>query len=329
MPQHRAVAASSTDPLGVGERPIPGPIAILPRPTDSFEDAVRAGGGIVTELSEATRGIIWSSFHGADELAVVLAQHPAIGWVQLPMAGVDAFSEVMSALAERKPLVWTSAKGAYAQPVAEHALALSLALLRLFPQRILATSWSANGGTSLYGREVLIVGAGGIALELIRLMEPFGVRVTIVRRSSEPVPGAARTVTAEHLLDVIPEADVVVIAAAFTSATHFLIGETELRAMKDTAILVNIARGGLVDTDALAGALASRMIAGAGIDVTDPEPLPDGHPLWNERNIIITPHTADTPEMVQPLLGERVRANVEALLGNGRFEGVVDPRAGY
>jgi phosphoglycerate dehydrogenase-like enzyme len=99
--------------------------------------------------------------------------------------------------------------------------------------------------------------------------------------------------------------------------------------MKPSAYLVNIARGGLVDTDALVDALASGEIAGAGVDVTDPEPLPDGHPLWSEPNCIVTPHAADTPEMTAPLLAERIRLNVEAFLGDGRFIGVVDPESGY
>lgn len=99
--------------------------------------------------------------------------------------------------------------------------------------------------------------------------------------------------------------------------------------MKSTAVLVNVARGGLVDTDALVQALASESIAGAGLDVTDPEPLPDGHPLWAEPRVIITPHSADTPDMTAPLLAERIRANVLAFLGDGRFEGIVDPGAGY
>jgi phosphoglycerate dehydrogenase-like enzyme len=329
MTQHRAVVTKPAQPIPADRRPKPGPIAILPRFDDVFAEAVRAGGGTVEELSSKTRGLVWTGLATIAELGEVLDANPGIGWVQLPLAGIDHFAPVFTKH-DGKAMVWTSAKGAYAQPVAEHALALTLGLLRLFPKRILATSWQrSKDGTSLFGLEVLIVGAGGIAVELIRLLEPFGVRVTVVRRSPDPVVGADRTVTSEHLLDVLPDADVVVIAAAMTEGTRKLIGETELRIMKDTAILVNIARGGLIDTDALTGALASKLIAGAGLDVTDPEPLPDGHPLWEEPNAIITPHVADTPEMVQPLLAERVRANVVAFLGDGRFEGVVDPIAGY
>lgn len=325
--QHRAVLAHPVEPLPKDRRPEPGEIAILPRVDDSLAAAVEAGGGTVGELTEQTRGLVWTSFQRAEQLDEILTSHPGIGWVQLPLAGVNAFVDV---LAKHDRIIWTSAKGAYAQPVAEHALLLTLALLRQLQRRVIATSWDTDKyGTSLYGLNVLIVGAGGIAIELIRLLEPFGVHITVVRRTAGDVKGAERTVTSEHLLDVLPEADVVVLAAASTDATRNLIGETELRIMKDTAVLVNIARGPLVDTDALAGALASRQISGAGLDVTDPEPLEDGHPLWNEPLAIITPHVADTPEMVQPLLAERTRANTVAFLKDGRFEGVVDPHTGY
>lgn len=329
-PQHHAVLSAPVEQLPADRRPTPGPIAVLPKPKDVFVDAVRAGGGTVAELSSETRGVVWLSSRDAAELTTVLAENPQIEWVQLPWAGVDGFSGVLPAYAGKSLPLWTSAKGAYSQPVAEHALALTLALLREFPKRVVATSWATTKeGTSLFGLNVLIIGAGGIAIELIRILEPFAVHITVVRRSAEPMPGAERTLTVDHLDQLLPEADVVVVAAAFTEGTSKLIGARQLAAMKPTAVLVNIARGGLVDTDALTDALASGTIAGAGLDVTDPEPLNDGHPLWNEPRAIITPHSADTPAMTAPLLAERIRINVEAFLGDGRFVGVVDPAAGY
>lgn len=329
-PQHRAVVAIEAGVVPDESRPTPGPIAVLPQPKDIFVDAVRAGGGEVAELSAETRGIVWLSSEHADELVDCLEQNPQIEWVQLPWAGVDAFAHVLRPFAGRPLPLWTSAKGAYSQPVAEHALALTLALLRVFPTRVRATSWSTvPEGRSLYGLSVVVIGAGGIAVELLRLLEPFGTDITIVRRSPEPVPGAGRTVTVDRLQEVLPDADVVIVAAALTEGTTNLLGAPELALMKPDAVLVNIARGGLVDTDALANALAEKRIAGAGADVTEPEPLPDGHALWTEPRMIITPHSADTPDMTAPLLAERIRLNVEAFLGDGRFIGVVDPAAGY
>jgi phosphoglycerate dehydrogenase-like enzyme len=327
--QHRAVLAVDAQPIPESERPTPGPIAVGPRPNDTFVEAVESAGGTVADLSPDTRGLIWLSYKDADALATALEDNPQIGWVQLPYAGVDAFADIL-ARENRPGLVWTSAKGAYAQPVAEHALALTLALLRVLPKRVTARSWATEQeGRSLYGLNVVIIGAGGIALELIRLLAPFDADITVVRRSTDPVAGATRTVASDALGEVLPDADVVVVAAALTGGTRHLFGASEFAAMKKTAYLVNIARGGLVDTDALVTALRDGTIAGAGIDVTDPEPLPDGHPLWDEPRALITPHQADTPEMTAPLLAERIRLNVSAFLGDGRFVGVVDAAEGY
>ncbi|MCU1514550.1 MAG: serA [Microbacteriaceae bacterium] len=325
--QHQAVSARAGEVVPQAQPPVPGPVAVLPEPQQQFVDAVHAGGGVVAPLSGETRGIVWLDHRGEERLAAALDEHPNIGWVQLPWAGVDFFTEIMAA---HSHLLWTSAKGAYAQPVAEHALALTLGLLRLLPQRARATSWPAEReGTSLYGLTVVVIGAGGIALDYIRLLQAFNARIIVVRRSAEHVEGAERTVTTDRLLEVLPEADVVMLAAALTGGSDKLIGAAELAAMKPTAYLVNIARGQLVDQDALVTALAAGTIAGAGLDVTDPEPLPDGHALWTEPRAIITPHSADTPAMIAPLLSERIRQNVEAFLGDARFVGVVDPIAGY
>ena len=324
---HRPFDGPVTEPVSADRRPVVGPIAMLPDPDDGFADAVRAGGGILEPLSERTRGLVWLSTARAAELVDVLDTHPRIGWVQLPWAGVDAFAPSISA---RRATLFTSARGSFAEPVAEHALALTLALTRFLPRRIIATSWDDEQlGVSLFGRRVVIVGAGGIARQLIGLLEPFRTHIAVVRRGSAAVDGADETVGRDRLPDVLAAADIVILAAALTDETRGMIGATELSIMPRSAYLVNVARGGLIDTDALVAALAKGTIAGAALDVTDPEPLPDGHPLWSEPACIITPHVADTPQMTAPLLADRIRRNVAAFLGDGRFVGVVEPERGY
>jgi phosphoglycerate dehydrogenase-like enzyme len=276
-----------------------------------------------------TRGLIWLTYARADELSATLEANPEISWVQLPFAGVDAFADPVREHA-RADRVFTSAKGAYAQPVAEHALGMIIALLRAFPRRARLTRWDEQIiGTSLYGLRVTIVGAGGIARELMRLLDPFDVEVTIVRRTDHPVAGAHQTLTTDRLTETLGTTDVLVIAAAHTDETRHLMSTREFERMKPEAVVVNIARGPLNDAAALDHALRNGLIAGAALDVTDPEPLPEGHPLWSAPNILITPHQADTPDMTAPLLAVRIEHNVRAFLGDGRFVGVVDASAGY
>lgn len=329
-PQHRDPLAGRAAPAPSGRRPEPGPIAVLPRPTALFVDAAIAGGGEVAELSTATRGLIWLSEQRADELADVLERHPGIGWVQLPWAGVDGFASVLPRFAGEDGPLFTSAKGAYSEPVAEHAVALLHAVMRELAPKARAARWApVRSGASLYGRRIVIVGAGGIAAEIIRLLAPWRVRITVVRRSPGDVEGADRTVAVDRLREVLPDADGVILAAASTSETRQLIGEQELALLPEHAALVNIARGALIDTDALARALRDKRILGAGLDVTDPEPLGDDHVLWSEPRCLITSHSADTPEMTAPLLAQRITENVCGFLGDGRFVGIVDPVAGY
>lgn len=326
----RDLVSGNSVTVDAARRPTAGPIAVLPAPTPLFADAVTDAGGIVEPISDNTRGLVWLAPRDDAGLQRVLAEHPGIEWVQLPWAGVDAYADALAAHAGRAVPLWTSAKGAYAEPVAEHALALTLALLREIPTKARSTSWaSPRTGETLFGARVVIVGAGGIALELVRMLAVFSVEITIVRRSASPFAGASRVVTSEHLLEVLPEADVVIVAAASTTDTAKMFDESAIAAMRPTAVLVNVARGGLVDSMALDAALRSGSLAGAGLDVTDPEPLPDGHPLWTAPNVVITSHSADTQEMADPLLASRVRSNVAAFLGDGDFVGIVDPASGY
>jgi phosphoglycerate dehydrogenase-like enzyme len=301
-------------------------IAVGPGPAPWAEEAIRRGGGQVVTLDQDPDGLVWTDGGAMDALRSALATRPAITWIQLPQAGVERAFQAGVVDPRRR---WTSAKGAYAEPVAEHALALILAGLRLLKVRARARTWGQPAGASLFGQPVTVVGAGGIATVLMRLLEPFGTPVTVVRRQPEPVPGAVRTVTTERLADALPGARAVVITVALTPRTHGLIGQAELAAMAPDAWLVNVARGGVIDTEALTAALEKGQIGGAALDVTDPEPLPAGHPLWDLDNCLITPHTADTEEMTQPLLAGRIAENVGRLAAGTELIGLLDPGQGY
>ncbi|MFE9233386.1 MULTISPECIES: D-isomer specific 2-hydroxyacid dehydrogenase family protein [Cellulosimicrobium] len=308
-----------------GASPAPGVSVPHPAPT-WLPDAVASAGARLVPPGPGTDALLW--FGGElDDLRAALASAPGCRWVQLPSAGVDSY--VDGGLLEAPGVTWTSAKGAFSRPVAEHALALTLATLRHLPERARARSWGEPTGTSLFGARVLVLGAGGIARTFLDLLAPFGTRNVVVRRRAEPVPGAERTVTTEHLHDELSRADVVVVAAALTTQTRALVGAPELSVMKPGAALVNIARGGLVDTDALVAALTSGRLGGAALDVTDPEPLPDGHPLWDLPTALVTPHTADTREMIEPLLRARIEENLRRFVAGQTLVGVVDPVAGY
>ena len=307
-----------------------GPIAVEPMQTELFVDAVRAVGGTVEPLGPTTRGLIWLSEKRASELATVLAENPTIGWVQLPWAGVDGFADLFSAIDHDTAPVFTSAKGSYAEPVAEHALMLALSLAREIPRKARDAVWQVERtGLSLYGNNIVIVGAGGITTELIRLLQPFRPVITVVRRRPGTVPGAHVTMTSDRIAEALSTADVVILAAAATAETRHIIGADEIAAMPDHAIIVNIARGSLLDADAALDALRAGTLWGVGLDVTDPEPLPADHPLWNEPNCVITSHSADTPLMTKHLLAERIKTNVTAFLAGGDLVGLVDTRDGY
>jgi len=304
-------------------------IAVGPSPDPSVDEAVLAGGGRVVGWDEGPDGVVWTDGRDAEGLAKRLAASPSVRFVQLPAAGVEAMAQAGIFDRFGSDMVWSCAKGSYGRPVAEHALALLLAGLRDLPVRVGARSWGEKSGTSLFGRPVTVLGGGGIARAFLELLEPFGARATVVRRSASPVPGAHRTVATEQLHEVLPGSLAVVVALALTPETRHVIGRRALEVMGPQAWLVNVGRGEHVDTEALVEALVERRIAGAALDVTDPEPLPDGHPLWGRPDCIITPHTANTPAMAQPLLAERIRTNVSRLAAGEPLEGLIDAASGY
>ena len=310
----------------------PGPaVADLPRETPRWMlDAAVSAGATLVPASEADT-VVWGGVADPAGLAALLAEHgDRLGWVQLPWAGVEPYLDLLD---ERR--VWTCAKGAYGDDVAEMALALALAGLRGIGEYARARTWRGPGelGRNLEGARVCIVGAGGITEHLLGLLAPFDCDVTVVRRADArgvaAVPGASSTVGDDELDGALAGSDVVVLALALTEATRGLVDARRLELMGPRAWLVNVARGGHVVTDDLVAALRAGTIAGAALDVTDPEPLPDDHPLWELDNCIITPHVANTSAMLQPRLAERIAENVRRRRAGQALLGVVDVDAGY
>lgn len=290
---------------------------------ESLEEAVRDGGGQLVAMADAD-ALVWADPAAPHDLPEVLGEGEDVAWVALPFAGIEPYLPYLDHDRE-----WTCARGVYARPVAEHALMLGLAGLRGLATYARADSWAAPEGHNLVDGRITVLGAGGITEQLIGLLGGFDAHVTVVRRRAQPMAGADRTLAFEERLDAIAGADLVVLALALTPETERVMGPAEFEAMEPHAWLVNVARGGHVDHDALLVALDRRELGGACLDVTDPEPLPDGHPLWSHPRVIITPHVANTPEMGIPLLARHIRTNVARFAAGQELEGRIDVDAGY
>ena len=304
-------------------------IALEPKKFDQYVLAIEESGGKLSTLTSDVEALVWTDYSRPDLLEQQLLANPQLRWVQLPFAGVDAFSSIIRSF---PTITFTSAKRSYSEPVAEHALMLCMALGRVLPERIRAKSWGKKYADSLFDEELLIVGGGGIAQQLVDLLEPYRTRVSVVRKrpqesfSNSPY---SKVVGFEDLDQELGKAKFVVLACALTDETKFLFDSSRFAKMRQDAYLVNVARGEVVNQDDLAAALKSGVIAGAATDVTYPEPLPEGHPLWEEKKLIITPHTADTMPIVTRLFAQRLRENVSAYINGTSFTGVVNPELGY
>ncbi len=265
-----------------------------------------------------------------------LAAASQLVWAQSPSAGVAWLLE-REGILERDEIVVTNMQGIHGPAIAEHVFGMLLTLTRdisYHQQAERRGEWNRRGSgreaITLSGRTMLVVGLGGIGSEVARRAKGFDMEVLATRRSpTDPPAYVDRLGTAADLEAMLPLADVVVLCVPLTDETEGMMNERTLGLMKPGAYLVNIARGKVVDTDALVGALESGRIAGACLDVTEPEPLTAGHPLWSMPNVVITPHVASRGA----LTGERRAALLEANLrrfGAGEpLLNVVDKAAGY
>lgn len=216
---------------------------------------------------------------------------PAVTWLQAWSAGV---SPQACANARERGITVTNTSGIHAEPMAEQALAMMLIFARKMQHILCAESWDSQIGSHkpgvLSGSTLGIVGLGAIGRRLAELARVIGMRLVAVKRSPVPEAGFDWVGGQERLHDLASEADYVFNVLPLTAETTGIISTAFFASMKPSAVYLNFGRGGTTDTNALVAALRAGTIAGAGLDVTDPEPLPDGHPLWTMDNVIITPH---------------------------------------
>jgi D-2-hydroxyacid dehydrogenase (NADP+) len=288
---------------------------------------VEAAGGPEEIAVKAARAEVYLAGHWSDE---VWQGAPRLRWVQSWGAGVEWL--LTPGFAD-SPIMLTNAQGVYAIPIAEHVIALMLCfsrglnhLVRNQEQR----QWRHSRVTELHGSTLGVVGLGGIGAEVARRGKCLGMRVIATRRRPErPSDSADEVRGPEDLPWLLGESDYVALCAALTPGTRHLIGAPELAAMKSSAYLINIGRGGLVDEDALVAALESGGIAGAGLDVFAQEPLPTESRLWDLPNAVITPHLAGSSPRSHDRLIDLFCENLRRYLAGEQLLNVVDKAAGY
>lgn len=255
------------------------------------------------------------------------AQHN-IKWVHATSAGVDAL--LFPALV-KSDLLLTNASGVFDLGIAEYVLGAVL----LFAKDTLGNlryqrshEWQHRETELISGKKALVIGAGSIGGEVARLLSALGLEVTGIARSAREAPYFKQIVTNDDLDKYLPRADFVVVTAPLTPATEGLINRARLAQMKSQAVLINVGRGAVVVTDDLAEALRQQVIAGAALDVLEPEPLPDNHPLWDMPNVMISAHMAGDFVGWRRALGEQFMANLEHWLADESLFNQVDKGIG-
>jgi D-2-hydroxyacid dehydrogenase (NADP+) len=262
----------------------------------------------------------------------LVARAPKLKWFQTMSAGVDRFSKMDI---WESPVTITNVSGIHTTPIGEFAIEFMLMFAKGAPQCFRMQQkheWKRFMPAVLRDKTVGIVGLGNIGREIARLSKAFGMKTIATRRSAIKQQRARYVdvlLPAAQLHQLLSESDYVIVATPLTPETRGLIGEKELRAMKPGAYIINIARGGIIDEEALIRALDEKRIAGAGLDVVTSEPLPPDSPLWDYENVILTPHVSGGME---DYIGQATGIfceNLKRYLNGEKLLNVIDKKKGY
>ena len=280
---------------------------------------------LTTEVAEADAvigGISRELFPGAKKLK----------WVQSYSAGVENYNwkEFVDS-----PVLLTNCKIVQGPNIADHAFAMLLALTRglnFFLADKEKQEWNrdAHELQELPGMTAVIIGVGGIGTQIAQRAHAFGMKVIGVDpKDIAPGVTVSRMVTPDRLDTVLPEADVVFVSAPLTAESRHMVGARQFDLMKKDSYFIAVSRGGLYDTNALVKALDGKKLAGAGLDVTEPEPLPRNHTLWKFPNVVITPHVAGNSPGSWDRRRDVVRENIVRFVRNEPLRNLVDKKKGY
>lgn len=322
----------------------PGPIASRELPGWSANPTiyVRGGAGDISQLAEQFPEARFVEDNTADA-EVIIGSCPSdlirdshkLVWVQIFSAGAERCLSV-DELGSGKVLL-TNGQKMSAPAIGEHAVAMALSLARglvrygkSMPDGAWSPDWAGAGGIySVSGKTMLVVGLGGIGSAAAKRAKALGMRVIATRNSSRQGPSYVDYVgLSDELGDLVAKADIIVNSLPLTSTTRGLFDADLFTKVKSGAYFINVGRGGTVVTDALVDALESGHLAGAGLDVTDPEPLPADHPLWQMTSVIITPHVSWAGYDIR-YRNMLLRENIRRYLAGDALLNVVDPERGY
>lgn len=284
---------------------------------EATDEQIQAANIIIGDVKPPQR------IHGSENLE----------WIQLNSAGADPYCKA-GVLAEKTIL--TNATGAYGLAISEYMLGVLLTIqkkLDLYHDNQKKHLWRDEGSiTSIDGSTTVVLGLGDIGGEFAKKMKALGSRVIGVKRNMSEKPDYVDELYTTGELDkVLPQADILAMSLPNTSETYRIMDERRLGLMKDTAILINVGRGTAVDTDALCRALMDGKLGGCCLDVTDPEPLPEDHPIWDAPRAVITPHISGQYHLQETF--ERIvriaAANLDNYLNGRPMINIVDISTGY
>ncbi len=257
-------------------------------------------------------------------------------WVGVMSAGVESVLHLSGGADLRdSDIILTNNQIVQGPEIADHAMAMLLMLsrgLHIFATHRPRELWQPRpyNGIELSGRTGVVIGVGGIGMQIAIRAHAFGMNVIGVDPEDTPyMPFLKRVVKPDQLDEVLPEADVVFVSAPHTPLSHKMMGPRQFDLLKKDSYFIAVSRGGLYDLGALVKALDSKRLAGAGVDVTDPEPLPQGHPLWKFDNVVITPHIAGRSDKDRARMVGTIRENIRRFVDGKPLINVVDKQRGY